>query len=168
MGKVFHVDHQIANKNVEDSITEWTKVVKYGDINAEDRLFGGTLMSWIDEVAGTVAMRHSGNPIATAAIDNMQFKQGAVLGDVLVMIGKITYVGKTSMEVRVDTYVEDVKTGMRHVLNRAYLTEVCIDDDGTPCTVPYGINVRTENEKAEWEGAIKRRELRKQRRMEGF
>ena len=158
MGKVFHVDKQIANKNVEDSVTEWTKVVKYDDINAENRLFGGRLMSWIDEVAGTVAIRHSGNPIAT----------GAVLGDVLVMIGKITYVGKTSMEVRVDTYVEDVKTGMRHVLNRAYLTEVCIDDDGTPCIVPYGINVRTENEKAEWEGAVKRRELRKQRRMEGF
>ncbi len=168
MGKVFHVDKQIANKNVEDSITEWTKVVKYGDINAENRLFGGRLMEWIDEVAGTVAIRHSGNPISTAAIDNMQFKQGAVLGDVLVMIGKITHVGKTSMEVRVDTYVEDVRTGMRHVLNRAYLTEVCIDDDGTPVIVPYGLNVRTESEKAEWEGAIKRRELRKQRRMEGF
>ncbi len=166
--KVFHVDRQIANKNVEDSVTEWTRVVKYGDINSEGRLFGGQLMSWIDEVAGTVALRHSGNPVATAAVDNMQFKQGAVLGDVLVMIGKLTHVGRTSMEVRVDTYVEDIQTGMRHVLNRAYFTEVCIDNDGTPCIVPYGMNVRTENEKAEWEGAIKRRELRKQRRMEGF
>jgi acyl-CoA hydrolase len=168
MAKVFHVDKQIANKNVEDSITEWTRVVKYNDINSEGRLFGGQLMSWIDEVAGTVALRHSGNPVATAAVDNMQFKQGALLGDVLVIIGKLTHVGKTSMEVRVDTYVEDVQTGMRHVLNRAYFTEVCIDNDGTPCIVPYGMNVRTENEKAEWEGAIKRRELRKQRRMEGF
>ena len=63
MGKVFHVDKQIANKNVEDSITEWTKVVKYSDINSEGRLFGGQLMSWIDEVAGTVALRHSGQPL---------------------------------------------------------------------------------------------------------
>ena len=168
MAKVFHVDKQIANKNVEDSVTEWTRVVKYNDINSEGRLFGGQLMSWIDEVAGTVALRHSGNPVATAAVDNMQFKQGAVLGDVLVIIGKLTHVGRTSMEVRVDTYVEDVQTGMRHVMNRAYFTEVCIDNDGTPCIVPYGMNIRTESEKAEWEGAIKRRELRKQRRMEGF
>ncbi len=168
MGKVFHVDHQIANKNVEDSITEWTKVIKYSDINSENRLFGGLLMSWIDEVAGTVALRHSGNPVATAAIDNMQFKQGAVLNDIVVIIGKITHVGKTSMEVRVDTYVEDKQTGMRHVLNRAYLTEVCIDEDNTPVIVPYGLNVRTESEKAEWQGAEKRRELRRQRRMEGF
>ena len=61
MGKVFHVDKQIANKNVEDSITEWTKVVKYDDINAENRLFGGRLMEWIDEVAGTVAIRFIGS-----------------------------------------------------------------------------------------------------------
>ncbi len=168
MGKVFHVDHQIANKNVEDSVTEWTKVVKYSDINSEGRLFGGTLMSWLDEVAGIVGVRHSGNPVTTAAVDNMQFKQGAKLDDIVVMIGKITHVGKSSMEVRVDTYVEDRQNGMRHVLNRAYFTEVCIDDDGTPVLVPYGLNVRTESEKAEWEGAEKRRELRRQRRMEGF
>ncbi|MBO4456393.1 MAG: acyl-CoA thioesterase [Butyrivibrio sp.] len=168
MAKVFHVDHQIDKKNVEDSITEWTRVVKYGDINSENRLFGGKLMSWIDEVAGTVAIRHSGNPVATAAVDNMQFKQGAKLDDIIVIIGKITYVGKTSMEVRVDTYVEDRRNGMRHVLNRAYLTEVCIDDDDTPVLVPYGLNVKTESERAEWEGAEKRIALRKQRRMEGF
>lgn len=168
MGKVFHVDHQIDKKNVEDSVTEWTKVVEYSDINSEKRLFGGKLMSWIDEVARTVAIRHSGNPVITAAVDNMQFKQGAKLDDVLVIIGKITYVGRTSMEIRVDTYVEDRRNGMRHVLNRAYLTEVCIDDDDTPVLVPYGLNIKTENERAEWEGAGKRIILRKKRRMEGF
>ncbi len=168
MGKVFHVDRQIANKNVEDSVTELTKVIRYSDINSENRLFGAQLMSWIDEVTGTVAVRHSGNPVATAAIDNMQFKQGAKLDDIVVIIGKITHVGRTSMEVRVDTYVEDRRNGMRHVLNRAYLTEVCIDEDNTPVIVPYGLNVRTESEKAEWQGAERRRELRRQRRMEGF
>ena len=69
---------------------------------------------------------------------------------------------------RYDTYVEDLRTGMRHVVNRAYLTEVCVDEDGRPTVVPYGLNVRTENERAEWQGAEKRIELRKQRRREGF
>ena len=168
MPRVFHVDHKIANKDVSDSTTEWTRIIKYEDINGENRLFGGRLMEWIDELAVTVAIRHSGNPVTTAAVDNMQFKQGAKLNDIVVLIGKITHVGRTSMEVRVDTYVEDYRTGMRHVLNRAYLTEVCIDDDDTPVLVPYGLNVKTESEKAEWEGAEKRIELRKQRRREGF
>ncbi len=166
--RVFHVDHQIASKNVEDSVTEWTRVVKYDEINGYERLFGGELMSWIDQVAGTVALRHAGTPVTTAAIDNMQFKQAIKLNDIVVIKGHITHVGTTSMEVRVDTYVEDLRTGMRHVVNRAYLTEVCIDEEGKPTTVPYGLNVRTESERAEWQGAEKRIELRAQRRREGF
>ena len=168
MANVFHVDHQIDKKDVKDSQTEWTKVLQYSDINCDNRLSGGRLMEWLGEMAETVAIRHSGNPVITVCVDNMQFKQGAKLGDIVVIIGKMTYVGNTSMEVRVDTYVEDYRTGMRHVLNRAYLTEVCIDDDDTPVLVPYGLNVKTESEKAEWEGAEKRIELRKQRRREGF
>ncbi|WP_408070191.1 acyl-CoA thioesterase [Butyrivibrio sp. JL13D10] len=166
--RVFHVDHQIASKNVADSVTEWTRVVKYDEINGYERLFGGELMSWIDQVAGTVALRHAGTPVTTAAIDNMQFKQAIQLNDIVVIKGHITHVGTTSMEVRVDTYVEDLRTGMRHVVNRAYLTEVCIDEEGKPTTVPYGLNIRTENERAEWQGAEKRIELRAQRRREGF
>lgn len=166
--RVFHVDHQIANKSVEDSITEITRVVGYNQINGYERMLGGELMRWIDEVAGMVALRHAGTPVTTAAIDNMQFKQSVLLNDIVVLIGRITHVGKTSMEVRVDTYVEDLRTGMRHVVNRAYLTEVCIDEDGRPTTVPYGLTVRTEAERAEWQGAEKRIELRVQRRKEGF
>lgn len=157
----------VENKNVEDSLTEWTRVLRYEDINGQNRLFGGRLLAWIDEIAGTVAMRHAGKQVTTAAIDNLQFKQGAALNDMVVMIGKLTHVGKTSMEVRVDSYVED-SDGFRHVINRAYLTLVCLDDDGKPKQVPYGLNVRTESEKAEWEGAEKRIELRKTRRTEGF
>ncbi len=166
--RVFHVDHQIAKRNVEDSITEWTRVVKCNEVNGYERLVGGELMSWIEQVAGTVALRHAGTPVTTAAIDNMQFKQSVLLNDIVVLIGRITYVGRTSMEVRVDTYVEDLRTGMRHVVNRAYLTEVCVDEEGQPTVVPYGLAVRTEAERAEWQGAEKRIELRAQRRREGF
>lgn len=154
-------------KNVADSLTEWTRVLRYEDINGQNRLFGGRLLAWIDEIAGTVAMRHSGSQVTTAAIDNLQFKQGAVINDMIVMIGKITHVGHSSMEVRVDSYVEDTD-GFRHVINRAYLTLVCVDKEGRPTAVPFGLNVNTESEKAEWEGAKKRIALRTERRQEGF
>ena len=65
-------------------------------------------MQWIDEMAGIVARRHAGTIVTTACVDNLNFKAGAYLGDVVVLIGKMTYVGKTSMEVRIDTYVEAV------------------------------------------------------------
>ena len=77
-----------------------------------------------------------------------------------------TYVGTTSFEVRVDAYKEDLQ-GMRYPINRAYLTMVAIDTDGTPRTVPP-IEIETESERAEWEAAKKRREYRLHRNREGF
>ena len=155
-------------KKVSASETHQLHVVIHPDINGFGRLFGGRLLEWIDEVAGATARRHCGRDATTVAIDNLYFKSGAYLNDIVVIIARITYVGHTSVEVRVDTYVEDRKTGMRHVINRAYLTEVCVDQEGHPITVPYGLTIENESEKAEWEGALKRIEMRRKRRKEGF
>ena len=158
----------MANKNVEDSITDCVKVLRYEDINSENRLFGGRLLEWIDETAGTAAARHCGCRVTTAAIDNLQFKKAAFLDDIVVIVAKLTHVGKSSLEVRTDTYVESRVDGMRRVINRAYLTPVCIDEDGNPIPVPFGRKINNEKEKAEWEGAEKRIAMRRERRKEGF
>ncbi len=155
-------------KSVKDSLTECMRIVKYEDINGGTRLFGGRLMQWMDETAGICAMRHCGGTITTAAVDNLQFKKGAYIGDVIVLSAKITYVGNTSMEVRVDVYLEEIKTGLRHVLNRAYFTEVSVSEDGTPIPIQYTIKPETPSEQAEWEGALKRIETRKERRLLGY
>ncbi len=151
-----------------ESVVETTKSLKYEDINGYGRLFGGRLMEWIDETAGLAAVRHCCNMVTTAAVDNLQFKAGAGLGDIIVIIARVTYVGHTSVEVRVDTYVEDVETGTRRPINRAFLTEVCVDADGRPVPVRYGLMPQTEGEKADYEGAQRRIALRRQRREEGF
>lgn len=123
-------------------------------------------MQWIDEVAGIVAHRHAGSIVTTACVDNLNFKAGAYLGDTVVLIGRMTYVGKTSMEVRVDTYAEDAD-GTRRMINRAYEVLVAIDQEDRKLEVP-GLIVETESEKAEWIGGEKRYALRRQRRKEGF
>jgi len=153
-------------KRVEDSLTEYVQLLMPRHINGSGRLFGGQLLEWIDMVGGVTARRHSGHDVITAAIDNLQFKEGAYNNDILVLIGRITYVGNTSMEVRVDTYVEDL-SGMRRPINRAYMVLVALDDEGKPTRVPR-LKIETESQRAEWEGAIKRNELRKLRRKEGY
>ncbi len=155
-------------KTVEDSRTEWLKCLQYEDINGSNRLFGGRLMEWMDQVAGICATRHSGGYVTTAAIDNLQFKKGAFINDIVVIRAKLTYVGRTSMEVRVDVYVEERDSGLRRVINRAYFTEVHVNEAGRPVPLKYGLKTETEAEKAEWEGAKKRLEVRRQRRVEGF
>lgn len=153
-------------KKVSDSRTEQMHVIIYPDINGINRLFGGQLLKWIDEVAGATARRHCGHSVTTVAIDNLYFKAGAYLNDVIVLIGKVTHVGNTSMEVRVDTYREEAD-GTRHPINRAYFVMVNMGEEGVPTKVPPLI-LENDSEKMEWENAIKRRELRKMRQKEGF
>lgn len=153
-------------KHVEDSRTENTYLIMPKHINGYGRLFGGILLQWIDEVAGIVAHRHAGSIVTTACVDNLNFKAGAYLGDTVVLIGRMTYVGKTSMEVRVDTYAED-SNGMRRIINRAYEVLVALDENDNKLEVP-GLIVETEAQKAEWIGGQKRYELRRQRRKDGF
>ena len=114
-------------KRVSASRTEQIQILMPEHINGAGRLFGGKLVEWIDVVASVAARRHSGCNVITAAIDNLQFKAGAYVNDTLVLIGRVTHVGHTSMEVRVDTYVESLN-GTRSVVNRAYLVLVALDE----------------------------------------
>lgn len=155
-------------KHVEDSMVEQMHLLQYKDINGENRLFGGRLLEWIDEAAGLASMRHCGGNITTASIDSLQFRKAAYLNDIVIVKAKVTYVGNTSMEIRVDVYVEDKATGLRHMINHAYLTEVHVDEKGHPLPVPYGLALENDMERLEWEGAKKRKEIRRNRRIEGY
>ena len=154
------------DKRKEDSKVEQVYVVRPPHVNGYGRLFGGVLMQWIDETAGIVCRRHSESLVTTASIDNLVFKSPAYQNDMVVLEARLTYVGRTSMEVQVDTHIEDIH-GMRRLINRAHVVMVAIDKDGTPIPVP-GLLIETEQEKWEWESAKKRVQLRKQRRQEGF
>lgn len=153
-------------KAVSESRIEQVYQVRPEHLNGAGRLFGGKLMEWIDELAGLVGIRHAQQDVITASIDNLKFIRGAYLKDIIVLIGRVTFVGRTSMEVRVDTYIESIE-GIRKPINRAYLTLVAIDAQGNSVEVP-GLILETEAQKAEWEAGIRRREMRRQRREEGF
>lgn len=149
------------------SKTEQVHLVQPADLNGGGRLFGGTLLKMIDEVAAIVAMRHTGlKTVTTAAIDNLTFKSAAYVNDLIVLIGYITYTGRTSMEVRVDTYVER-GDGMRYPINRAHLVLVALNENNCPAEVPQLI-LENDIQREEYRMAEKRRELRLEHRMGGL
>ena len=153
-------------KNVSDSLTEQQYLIRPSHINHYGRLFGGQLLKWIDELAGIVAIRHCGATVTTAAIDNLQFQAPAYAGEMIVLQGMVTYVGRSSMEVRVDTYREALD-GTREMINRAYIDMVAINCKGQPIEVP-DLHLETDEQKKENEAAKKRKQMRKQRRQDGF
>lgn len=73
-------------KRVSDSMVEIAHIVRPTDLNSAKRLFGGTLMSWIDEAAVIVAKRHSNMNVTTASVDNLSFLSAARMRDVIVII----------------------------------------------------------------------------------
>ena len=86
-------------KKVSDSKTVQHRIVMPPDINGFGRLFGGRLLSWIDEVAGATARRHCGRDATTVAIDNTYFKSGVyvylaqVSNDIGVLRYHVSYSG---------------------------------------------------------------------------
>ncbi len=84
----------------------------------------------------------------------------------IVISGKVTYVANPSMEVKVESYVEQA-TGERELINRAFLTMVGLDENDRPCRLPRLI-LETEEDRKEWEQAERRRRIRQQQHAEGF
>jgi acyl-CoA hydrolase len=83
----------------------------------------------------------------------------------IVISGKVTYVGNSSMEVKVESFVERT-TGERELINRAYLTMVGLDENDKPCRLPRLI-LQTAEDKREWEQAEMRRRIRREQQAEG-
>ena len=166
MKKEFLTKTELPAKRVSDSEIEQVQPVFKAHLNSQNRLFGGQLVAWIDIVAGAAARRHCNHNVTTAVIDSLQFKEPVCPDSVVVLYGRLTHVGRTSMEVRVDSYVEALN-GDRKLVNTAYLVLVALDENGKPTPVPRLI-CETPAEKAEWEAGEKRSQLRKTRRSEMF
>ena len=152
-------------KRVSESRTEQVQILTQKEMNGYGRLFGGQQMVWIDIVAGVTARRHCGKNVTTAAVDSLEFAAPAYANDTLVLVGTVTYTGRTSMEVRVDAYVER-SNGMRYPINRAYLAMVALDDDNKPTAVPQLI-LENDFQREEYLLAQKRRQRRLERGKEG-
>ena len=149
-------------KRVSESRTEQVQILSQSTLNGYKRLFGGKLMEWSDIVAAVTARRHSGRNVTTAAVDSLEFTSAAYANDTIVLIGTVTYVGTTSMEVCVKTYVEAL-SGERRLINNAYVIMVALDENERPAQVP-GLICETEEERREWRMGKLRNEARKQRR----
>ena len=125
---------------------------------AKPRLFGGQIMAWIDVVGAVAARRYTGHAVTTVCIDNLNFLKPAYLNDTVVQEATVTWTGRTSLEVRVDSMVERLD-GTRELINRAYLVFVAIDENEKPIPVPPFIP-ETLEEKKEYAAAETRRKNR--------
>jgi acyl-CoA hydrolase len=133
--------------------------------NALGNVHGGLIMKMVDEAGAIAAMRHAQRPCVTIAIDSMTFKQPVHLGELLICDARVTYTGRSSIEVSVQVHAENPITSDVTHTNSAHLVYVALGDDGRPCEVPP-VELETDDDRrAHAEGELRQRErlARKQR-----
>ena len=104
--------------------------------NVRGDLFGGELMSLVDQAAAVAAIRHAGGPAVTASIDRVDFRERIPVGALVTVEATVDFVGNSSMDISVEVYAERVSTGERRHTHTAHVVFVAIDENGAPKRVP--------------------------------
>ncbi len=126
----------MAPRTVAESRVTLTQAMGPEHANLWGHVHGGTVMRLVDTAAGYAAIRHCRCRAVTARIDELDFLEPVMLGDLLIVKASVNDVGRSSMEVGVRVEAENVMTGeVRHVAS-AYLVFVALDDTGAPRPVP--------------------------------
>jgi acyl-CoA hydrolase len=144
---------------VRESLSEYSEMALPNDANPLGFLLGGRVMHLVDMAGALAATRHARCPVVTAAVDSMRFLHPVHIGQLVTLKASVNRAFRTSMEVGVKVFVEDLLTGERKHTSSAYLTFVAIDQMGRPVPVPCVIPESAE-EKRRFEEAGRRREYR--------
>lgn len=152
-------------KTVSSTRTEMSEVMQPNDANFVNKVFGGTILSLIDLCAYATSSRFAGGLCVTASFDRVDFHSPIDVGELVTMIGYVTYVGRTSLETTIEVYAEKLFTGEKRHTNTARVTMVALDENLKPRPVPRLV-FETREEKVRFLEGRLRRELRARQREE--
>ncbi len=120
-------------------------------------------MHWMDIAGGMAASRHANSIVVTASVDSLDFKHPVRLGDIVRLEARLIWVGRTSMEVKVQVYAQNIETEEIKLTNQAYFVYVALDRSGKSKKVPPLI-LETEDDKREFREGEERRKFRMARK----
>ena len=129
-------DPVVPSRSVEDSAFTLSQFMQPEHSNSQGRVHGGVVLKLCDECGGIVAARHSRRPVVTVTVDSVTFHRPVELGHLLLIHGRLTYVGTTSLEVELRVESENLLTGEIAHTNSAYFVYVALDEQRRPTPVP--------------------------------
>ncbi|MER2264804.1 acyl-CoA thioesterase [Methylobacterium oxalidis] len=112
------------------------------DTNANGDIFGGWVLSQMDQAGGIAGVDRAQGRVVTVALDAMTFIRPVRVGDVLCVYTRVASVGRTSMKIEVEAWARRFCTQVREKVTEATLTFVAIDEAGRPRPIPEGAAVR--------------------------
>lgn len=147
------------SKTAKESFTITNELVLPNDTNTLNNLMGGRLLHLMDISAAISAQKHCNNIVVTASVDNVSFRHPIKLGDVVYIESQVTRAFRTSMEVRIAVWAQNIPSGTKVMSNEAFYTFVAIDENSNTVPVPKLIP-ESEEEIQLFSSALHRRELR--------
>ncbi len=146
-------------RTMQESQAEYSEICLPNDTNMLGNMLGGHVMHLVDLCGAIAAIRHARGPVVTASVDQMSFLHPVHVGELLLLRSQVNRVFRTSMEVGVKVWVENLQTGEVKHTSSAYLTFVAVDSSGQ-CTPLPPIQAETEEDQRRYEQAAQRRAYR--------
>ncbi len=122
-------------ERIEQSETRIFKAVFPNTTNHYDTLFGGMAMHLMDEVAFIAATRFSRKRCVTVSSDRIDFTQPIPAGTIIELIGRVSRIGNTSLDVLVEIYIEEMYSQTRVKAITGNFTFVALDENKKPTSV---------------------------------
>jgi uncharacterized protein (TIGR00369 family) len=150
-------------RTVAETALTLTQFMQSEHSNSLGTVHGGVILKLCDECGGIIASRHARRPAVTVTVDSVTFHQPALLGRLLLVHGRVTWVGRTSIEVELRVETENLLTGERIHTNSAFFVYVALDEARCPTPVPT-LSLESEEERQRFEAGRRRQEARLARR----
>jgi acyl-CoA hydrolase len=150
-------------KAARESVSTVADLMFPPDANMHGTVFGGKVLQMVDKAASVCAMRHAGKPCVTVAMERVEFLVPIRVGTFLMAEARVNHTGRTSMEIGVEVYAEDMPGGRRVHTNTCLVTMVAVDAKGRPAPIPQ-LCLEGPDDKKRWAAAEARRQARHQAR----
>ena len=111
-------------------------VPRPADINANGHIFGGWVLSQMDIAAGIVASHRAEGPVATVAIEAMEFIAPILLHDIISVYARVERTGRTSMGIRIEVVATRDRGREQVKVTEALFTFVALDEQHRPRPLP--------------------------------
>lgn len=144
-----------SKKRIRDSQVTLHQFMLPAHANPTGNVHGGVILKIADEAAAICAMRHAQRQCVTVAIDSVSFHSPVHVGQLLALQAALSYVGRTSMEIKVAVHAEDPITGLITHTNSAFFVFVALDETGVATAIPQ-LELENEEEKAQFDAGKQR------------
>ena len=125
-----------------------TRICMASDVGVHGNLFGGIMLSWIDEAAGAMAAQICDTPLmVTIKMDEVHFKKPVRVGNVIKIYGELDLFGKTSISLKIQARKHNVYDGTQKVVCDTKIKFIRLDEDSEPAPISERAKTKYYNKK---------------------